>query len=159
MKIERTGLIPEGMCFTDDPKTASFVRKGLVESGYEVDTAADGNEGLALAKAGGRAEGKIGRVAEDFAGAYGVFCLTNFWEHFSPEKEYAQVQAQAAAAKKAAVHHAIWSTLEDTRKWVPLSDDRMPTLMGKYKVPHFDAKGEADAFFTASGVSLQFCTM
>ena len=26
-------------------------------------------------------------------------------------------------------------------------DDRMPTLMGKYKVPHFDAKGEADAVF------------
>jgi uncharacterized protein YbjT (DUF2867 family) len=41
----------------------------------------------------------------------------------------------------------IWSTLEDTRKWIPLSDDRMPTLMGKYKVPHFDAKGEADGYF------------
>ncbi len=22
-----------------------------------------------------------------FKGAYGVFCLTNFWEHFSIEKE------------------------------------------------------------------------
>ena len=30
-------------------------------------------------------------LARAFAGAYGVFCLTNFWEHFSPEKEYAQV--------------------------------------------------------------------
>ena len=26
----------------------------------------------------------------------------------------------------------------------PARDDRMPTLQGKYKVPHFDAKGEAD---------------
>ena len=43
---------------------------------------------------------------------------------------------------------SIWSTLEDTRKWVPLDDDRMPTLQGKYKVPHFDAKGEANHFFT-----------
>ena len=43
--------------------------------------------------------------------------------------------------------HVIWSTLEDTRQWVPLRDDRMPTLMGKYKVPHFDAKGEADGIF------------
>lgn len=25
-------------------------------------------------------------LARAFAGAYGVFCLTNFWEHFSPEK-------------------------------------------------------------------------
>ena len=50
----------------------------------------------------------------------------------------------AAAAKSAGVKHVIWSTLEDTRKWVPLSDDRMPTLYGRYKVPHFDSKGSAD---------------
>ena len=87
-----------------------------------------------------------------FAGAYGAFCLTNFWEHFSPEKELAQAKGQAQAAKDTGVQHVIWSTLEDTRKWVPLSDNRMPTLMGKYKVPHFDAKGEADAEFTKLGV-------
>lgn len=95
-------------------------------------------------------------LTKSFAGAYGVFCLTNFWEHFSPEKEYAQVKAQAAAAKKAGVQHVIWSTLEDTRKWVPLTDSRMPTLMGKYKVPHFDAKGEADQEFTKLGVPTTF---
>ncbi|MEW6247361.1 MAG: NmrA/HSCARG family protein [Nitrospirota bacterium] len=83
-----------------------------------------------------------------FSGAYGVFCVTNFWEHFSPEKEFAQARNMAQAAKHAGVQHAIWSTLEDTRKWVPLTDTRMPTLMGKYKVPHFDAKGEADKVFT-----------
>ena len=86
------------------------------------------------------------------AGAYGAFCVTNFWEHFSPEKELAQAKNMAAAAKAAGLKHAIWSTLEDTRKWVPLSDNRMPTLMGKYKVPHFDAKGEADRAFSDAGV-------
>lgn len=91
-----------------------------------------------------------------FAGAYGVFCLTNFWEHFSPEKELAQAKAQAQAAKDTGVQHVIWSTLEDTRKWVPLSDNRMPTLMGKYKVPHFDAKGEADAEFAKLSVPTTF---
>ncbi|HLZ32726.1 MAG TPA: NmrA/HSCARG family protein [Nitrospira sp.] len=91
-----------------------------------------------------------------FAGAHGAFCLTNFWEHLSPEKEYAQVKTQAEAAKQAAVPHVVWSTLEDTRKWVPLSDNRMPTLMGKYKVPHFDAKGEADQEFTKLGVPTTF---
>lgn len=95
-------------------------------------------------------------LAKAFAGAYGVFCLTNFWEHFSPEKEHAQAKAQAVAAKKAGVQHVIWSTLEDTRKWVPLTDNRMPTLMGKYKVPHFDAKGEADQEFTKLGVPATF---
>lgn len=82
-----------------------------------------------------------------FAGAYGAFCLTNFWEHFSAEKEVAQARNMAQAAKAAGVQHIVWSTLEDTRKWVPLSDDRMPTLGGKYKVPHFDGKGEADQVF------------
>jgi uncharacterized protein YbjT (DUF2867 family) len=91
-------------------------------------------------------------LAPAFAGAHGVFCLTNFWEHFSPEREIAQAQAQASAAKAAGVQHAIWSTLEDTRRWVPLSDSRMPTLMGHYKVPHFDAKGESDHFFHDHGV-------
>jgi uncharacterized protein YbjT (DUF2867 family) len=88
-----------------------------------------------------------------FAGAYGAFCVTFFWDHFSPEKELAQAGAMARAAKAAGLKHVIWSTLEDTRRWVPLSDDRMPTLGGgKYKVPHFDAKGEADQLFTGTGV-------
>lgn len=91
-----------------------------------------------------------------FTGAYGVFCLTNFWEHLSPEKEYAQAKNQAEAAKETGVRHVIWSTLEDTRKWVPLSDNRMPTLMGKYKVPHFDAKGEVEREFTKLGLPVTF---
>ena len=91
-----------------------------------------------------------------FAGAYGAFCVTNFWEHFSPEKEYSQAANMARAAKAAGVEHVIWSTLEDTRKKVPLSDNRMPTLQGKYKVPHFDAKGEADQVFRDVGVPTTF---
>jgi len=91
-----------------------------------------------------------------FAGAHGVFALTNFWEHFSPEKELAQAGNQARAAKAAGVHHVIWSTLEDTRRWVPLGDDRLPTLQGRYKVPHFDAKGEADQIFRVLGVPTTF---
>jgi uncharacterized protein YbjT (DUF2867 family) len=82
-----------------------------------------------------------------FRGAHGVFGVTNFWEHFSPERELAQATAIARAAKAVAAKHVIWSTLEDTRRWVPLSDNRMPTLKGKYKVAHFDAKGEADNVF------------
>jgi len=91
-----------------------------------------------------------------FAGAYGAFCVTFFWEHFSPEQELADATALARAAKQAGVRHVIWSTLENTRKWVPLSDDRMPTLKGKYKVPHFDAKGEADDVFRKLGVPTTF---
>jgi uncharacterized protein YbjT (DUF2867 family) len=91
-----------------------------------------------------------------FAGAYGAYCVTFFWEHFSPEKEMAQATAMARAAKSAGVRHVIWSTLEDSRKWVPLDDNRMPTLMGQYKVPHFDSKGEADQAFRDAGVPTTF---
>jgi uncharacterized protein YbjT (DUF2867 family) len=91
-----------------------------------------------------------------FQGAYGAFCVTFFWAHFSPEREVAEATAMARAAKHAGLQHVIWSTLEDTRKYVPLSDGRMPTLQGKYKVPHFDGKGEADHVFTDLGVPTTF---
>jgi uncharacterized protein YbjT (DUF2867 family) len=80
-------------------------------------------------------------------GAYGAYCVTNFWEHFSTDREGAQAAAMARATRKAGVEHVVWSTLEDTRKWIPLDDSRLPTLHGKFKVPHFDAKGEADKVF------------
>ena len=95
-------------------------------------------------------------LKEAFEGAHGAFCVTNFWEHFKPEKEVTQARNMAQAAKDAHVKHIIWSTLEDTRESIPLSDDRMPTLMGKYKVPHFDGKGEANAIFTELGVPTTF---
>ncbi len=91
-----------------------------------------------------------------FAGAYGAYCVTFYWAHMSPEKEKAEAAALARAAKAAGVKHVIWSTLEDSRKWIPLSDNRMPTLMEQYKVPHFDAKGEADQVFTSLGVPTTF---
>ncbi len=87
-----------------------------------------------------------------FDGAYGAFCVTFFWDHMSPEKELAQATNMAEASRTAGLQHVIWSTLENTRKWIPLDDDRMPTLMGKYKVPHFDAKGEADDVFKGLGL-------
>src|SRR5436190_7411801 len=86
-------------------------------------------------------------LKEAFAGAYGVYAVTNFWEHFSGEKEKAQAKNVADAAKAAGVKHVIWSTLEDTRKLMKADDKRMPMLQEKYRVPHFDAKAEANALF------------
>lgn len=89
-------------------------------------------------------------LARAFAGAHGAFCVTFFWAHFKPEIEIAQARNMARAAKAAGLSHVIWSTLEDTRTIVPPAS--MPTLLDQYKVPHFDAKGEADQFFRESGV-------
>lgn len=95
-------------------------------------------------------------VRSAFGGAWGAFCLTNFWEHFSAEKEMAQARNMAEAAKEAGLRHVIWSTFEDTREYVPLEDDRMPTLQDHYKVPHFDGKGAADQYFRDAGVPTTF---
>lgn len=91
-----------------------------------------------------------------FDGAHAVFCVTNFWEHGSPERELTQAAAMANAVACAGNAHVIWSTLEDTRQWVPLTSDQMPTLLGRYKVPHFDAKGEANTEFTRRNVPATF---
>ncbi len=82
-----------------------------------------------------------------FAGAYGAYCVTNFWEHLSAEREGRQAVNMARATRAAGLEHVVWSTLEDTRKWVPLGDARLPTLHGEFKVPHFDSKGQVDRAF------------
>jgi uncharacterized protein YbjT (DUF2867 family) len=115
--------------------------KALAAAGAEV-VAADADDEASLRKA--------------FEGAYGAYCVTFFWDHFSPARENAHAAAMARAAKAAGVKHVIWSTLEDTRKWIPLSDECMPTLMNQYKVPHFDAKGESNRFFTEQGIPTTF---
>ena len=124
---------------TRDPNSAKA--KELAALGAEV-VAANVDDAASIDKA--------------FAGAHGAFCVTFFWDHLSAEKEMAEVELMAKAAKKANLKHVVWSTLEDTRLLVPLSDDRMPTLHGKYKVPHFDGKGASNHFFTDAGVPTTF---
>jgi uncharacterized protein YbjT (DUF2867 family) len=120
---------------TRNPNSAKA--KALAALGAEV-VAADLDDYASLLKA--------------FSGAGGAFCVTNFLEHGSPEREHAQVTNMAQAAKQAGLHHVIWSTLEDTRKLVPLDTYTMPTLMERYKVPHMDVKGECDKIFAEQGV-------
>jgi len=112
--------------------------KALAEAGAEV-VAADLDDVESLKKA--------------FAGAHGLYAVTNFWEHFSAEKEKEQAANIAAAAKSAGVKHIVWSTLEDTRKLMAADDKRMPMLQEKYRVPHFDAKAEANASFAGLPVT------
>ena len=84
--------------------TASEQAQALRRLGAEV-VAADVDDAASLERA--------------FAGAHGAYCVTFFWAHFSPEREIAEARAMADAARRAGVAHVIWSTLEDTRRWVP----------------------------------------
>jgi uncharacterized protein YbjT (DUF2867 family) len=113
-------------------KPDSARAQALANAGIEV-VAGDSDDPASLVRA--------------FDGAYGAYCVTNFWEHLSAEREGMQAAAMARATRQAGLRHVIWSTLEDTRKWVPLADSRLPTLHGNYKVPHFDSKGQVDEVF------------
>jgi uncharacterized protein YbjT (DUF2867 family) len=74
-----------------------------------------------------------------FAGAYGVFVVTNAWEPGSNEA----IQALAAvdAAKAAGVQHFIWSTLPNVEA----------ISQGSIKVPHFTEKAEVERFVRDAG--------
>ncbi len=74
-----------------------------------------------------------------FEGVYGVFAVTNFWENGTDEM--AQATAAVNAAKAAGVQHFIWSTLPNVEK---ISE-------GKFEVPHFTAKANADAVVKSAG--------
>ncbi len=67
-------------------------------------------------------------------GCYGVFGVTNFWEHFDGEYQQGINLADAVAASD--VEHFVFSTLPHVKK---LTD-------GELDVPHFDIKGRLEAY-------------
>jgi uncharacterized protein YbjT (DUF2867 family) len=93
-------------------------------------------------------------LTEALTGAHGAYVVTNFWESMSAAVELQQARIAAQAVKDAGVAHAIWSTLEDTRP--ALSHTGAPRLQGGYTVPHFDAKDEANRYFTDAGAPTTF---
>ena len=76
-----------------------------------------------------------------FAGAYGAFVVTAFWDPSSMGKEKEIGRGLVSAAKAAGVQHYVWSTLPFARK----------ESGGKYSVPHFDDKAEVDEDVRAAG--------
>ncbi|HXG58612.1 MAG TPA: NmrA/HSCARG family protein [Thermoanaerobaculia bacterium] len=116
----------------------------------------DSDKARALADAGAEVVAgdldDVESLRKAFAGAQGLFAVTNYWELFDPARETQQAKNIARAAKDAGVKHVVWSTFEDPRDRVPLDDDRMPTLMGRHKVPHFESKAEANRTFEELGV-------
>jgi uncharacterized protein YbjT (DUF2867 family) len=74
-----------------------------------------------------------------FAGAHGVFLVTNAWEPGTEERK--QVAAAVQAAKVAGVQHFIWSTLPNVET----------ISRGKIDVPHFTDKAKSDRIVSEAG--------
>jgi uncharacterized protein YbjT (DUF2867 family) len=74
-----------------------------------------------------------------FAGAYGVFAVTNAWE--AGREESRQALAAVSAAQEAGVQHFIWSTLPDVE-----------TISGgSIDVPHFTDKANVERVVREAG--------
>src|ERR1700704_4361394 len=74
-----------------------------------------------------------------FAGAHGVFLVTNFGEAGTDELK--QATAAIRAAKDAGVKHLIWSTLPNVEA----------ISGGKFDVPHFTGKAKIDRIVQEAG--------
>lgn len=78
-------------------------------------------------------------LKEAFAGAHGVFLVTNAWE--AGAEEFKQAEAAVKAAKDAGVEHFIWSTLPNVET----------ISHGKIKVPHFTDKAKVERLVSEAG--------
>src|SRR5712671_1503520 len=76
--------------------------------------------------------GKPETLKAAFAGAHGVFLVTNFQEAGSDELK--QATAAVRAARNSGVKHFIWSTLPDVEA----------ISGGRFNVPHFTGKAKVD---------------
>ena len=74
-----------------------------------------------------------------FAGAHGVFLVTNFWE--AGADEFKQAITAVEAAKGAGVQHLIWSTLPNVEA----------ISRGQFNVPHFTNKAKVERIVSEAG--------
>jgi len=132
----------------DDPD-GGFAVRALTRDPSSASAAALAARGAEVVAANLDDEASVRAALE---GAYGAYFVTAYWEYNDVAREQAQARAMANAAAEVGLRHVVWSTLPDTRDHIPLDDERVPTLMGAYKVPHFDSKAEAQAYFPEAGV-------
>ncbi|KAM4632248.1 nmrA-like family domain-containing protein 1 [Discoglossus pictus] len=83
-------------------------------------------------------------VEAALSGAYGVFLVTNYWEHFIQEKEIKQGKLIADLSKRLDLKHVVFSGLENVKKLTG----------GKLEVIHFDSKGEVEEYFRSINVPM-----
>lgn len=75
-----------------------------------------------------------GSVEQAIKGSYGVFLVTNYWEHFSMEKEVEQGKRVIDVCEALGVKHLIYSGLENVKKAIGI------------ECAHFDGKGMVEEY-------------
>ncbi len=77
-------------------------------------------------------------------GCYGVFGVTNYWEHFDNEYELGRHLVDAVAAD--GIEHFVFSSLPDSKK----------LSKGEFPVPHFDYKARLENEIREAGLKATF---
>ncbi|KAJ5414699.1 NmrA-domain-containing protein [Penicillium cosmopolitanum] len=86
-------------------------------------------------------------VKKALKGAYGVYAVTNYWDHHSADLEFAQGKGIADACKEEGIQHLVWSSLLDVTK---LSGGVLS------QVHHFDSKAKVEAYIRSEGIPATF---
>jgi uncharacterized protein YbjT (DUF2867 family) len=86
----------------------------------------------------------VASIEAALEGVYGVFGVTNFWEHFAKEAE--QGRNLVSAVAKANVKHLVLSTLPPIEK----------ATNGALRSPHFDIKAEYEDYARSLGIPATF---
>ncbi|MFQ5817624.1 MAG: NmrA/HSCARG family protein [Terriglobia bacterium] len=86
----------------------------------------------------------VASLRSALTGCYGVFGVTNYWEHF--EKEYPQGKNLMDAVAAAKVEHFVFSALPYAKK----------LTQGALAVPHFDSKGQLEEYGRGRGLAATF---
>lgn len=128
------------------------VAKFLIESGnYDVKAFtrnAASDKAKALADAGAEIfEGTMDNtesMVEAMKDCYGVFGVTNFWEHFN--QEFEQGKNLVDAVSKSNIQHFIFSTLPAAKK----------ISKGKYEAPHLDIKADLEEYATGKNLKATY---
>lgn len=79
-------------------------------------------------------------------GVYGVFAMTNYWEHMSTVKEMQQAGNIAEAARMAQVRHVVWSTFESAEEVLQQVAQKQKDT--EYFVAHTEGKYIANEYFS-----------
>jgi uncharacterized protein YbjT (DUF2867 family) len=83
-------------------------------------------------------------LMEAMEGCYGVYGVTNFWEHFN--KEYEHGVNLIEAVRNSGVPHFVFHTLPNASK----------ISHGRFKVPHMDIKAELEDYTRKLNISATF---
>ena len=95
-------------------------------------------------------------IRRAFEGSDGAYCVTPPDTEDELGRETARARTMAEAARDARLEYAVWSTQEDTRPALDAAGSEIPLLGGRFRVPSYDAKAEADAAFVEAGIPTTF---